>query len=111
MNPLLSNLPLILFTFILVVIFHEVGHLITFKILTKKPLKPYFKDGDIIAVDDPDLKPEHSRLIIMTGLVMGLFPLLVYYLYDKNVIVSLCLLSFYIMGSGSDFKELKKVLK
>lgn len=109
MINIITELVWFLFTFFLMLICHEFGHLAILKI-TKTPYKFSWKRDFQF-----DFKAKSKEIyinILMFGIIIGIFPLLIfgnkfiYPIYTQNI-----LLILYVWGCGWDIQQIMKIIR
>ena len=94
------------------IVLHELGHYIILRVFGRKP-EIRIRSDRIVVGHDYDyngLTDKQLYLIYMSGVVLGLIPVVLIIKY-YNLLISLVVLGFYIFVSRSDLKKIWSLRK
>ena len=101
----ISTIIIVLFTMVLAIVLHELGHAIAYYFLTGNNIDLKIKSNLLkgyIGFELKDVGKFETILIQMFGILFGIFPIF-WYALTFNFIMGYFLLCFYYVGCGYDF--------
>lgn len=112
MNPLIINIYIGITMFLISVMLHELGHFIYLRYMLNRDVEIRFcirKGKAFLGVGKPEDYEElhnfHLKMIYLSGILLGFFPLLLLIFVDKSYLI---LWILYLIGNKKDIKNLVK---
>lgn len=110
MNDILSQLGLTACSMMLGIVFHELGHMIVYKLITKKTPVVSFQNKKDFVMNTKGVNREQYILIVVGGIIAGFLGAGIFANYLNFWLFGFVML-FYITGCSYDIKAVIKTMR